>query len=173
VLHLGAFREGGLLRLLGEMDRHRHDLIPARDFGRDLVFEVVPGVTEALTREWPTVMRLPATGPDVAIDLPAGAALGGLRLHYGPSPQVPVAHVEIFRESESGPETLWSTPADWPAVTELVSGLLETPLDGTQTIVVDPPIPSLTGPLQLRLEGLDGETPQLTELEVLAAANPG
>jgi hypothetical protein len=173
VLHLGAFREGGLLRLLGEMDRHRHDLIPARDFGRDLVFEVVPGVTEALTRELPTVVRLPATGPDVAIDLPAGTALGGLRLHYGPSPQVPVAHVEIFRESESGPETLWATPSDWPAVTELVSGLLETPLDGTQTIVVDPPIPSLTGPLQLRLEGLDGETPQLTELEVLAAANPG
>ncbi|HJS73025.1 MAG TPA: hypothetical protein VJ921_01975, partial [Vicinamibacteria bacterium] len=153
VLHLGAFREGGLLRLLGEMNNHRADLIPARDFGRDLVFEVVPGVTDAAPKALTPVTRLPAPGPEMALDLPAGAVLGGLRLHYGPTPRVPVARVEIFRESESGSETLWSTPSDWPAVTELVSGLLETPRDGTQTIVVEPSNPSLTGRLQLRLYG--------------------
>jgi hypothetical protein len=174
VLHLGAFREGGLLRLFGEMDKHRADLIPARDFGRDLVFEVVPGEADVPRRAMATTFRLPASGPDIALDLPAGVTLEGLRLHYGPAPRVPAERLEIWRESESGPEILWSSPTDWPAVTELVSGLLETPLDGTQTIVVGEPSPNLSGRLRLRLHGLDGEPPELTEVEVLTAlANPG
>jgi hypothetical protein len=170
VLHLGAFREGGLLRLLGEMDEHRADLIPARDFGRDLVFEVVAGDGEAPPRALATTLRLPAPGPEVTLDLPAGVTLEGLRLHYGPAPRVPVERLEIWRESAGGrSEILWSSPLDWPALTELVSGLLETPRDGTQTIRVEPSHPALTGRLQLRLYGIDGERPELTGIEVLGS----
>ena len=117
------------------------------------------------------MLRLPASSPETAIDLPKGAVLGGLRLHYGPAPRVPAARVEILRESESGLDTLWSTPPDWPAVTELVSGLLETPRDGTQTLFVDPSNPSLTGRLRLRLHGLDGEAPEITGIDVLGGAS--
>ncbi len=173
VLHLGAFREGPLLRLLGEMDKHRADLIPVRDFGRDLVFEVVPRVSEIPARGMTAAIRLPAAGSEITIDLPGGVVLGGLRLHHGPAPRVPVERLEIRRESTSGPETLWSSPNDWPAVTELVSGLLETPRDGTQTIAVAPANPNLTGRLLLRIYGLDSQPPELTEIEVLSAAeNP-
>ncbi len=94
VLHLGAFREGPLLRLLGEMDKHRADLIPVRDFGRDLVFEVVQRVGEIPARGMTAVIRLPAAGSEITIDLPGGVVLGGLRLHHGPAPRVPVERLE-------------------------------------------------------------------------------
>jgi hypothetical protein len=171
VLHLGAFRDGALLRLLGEMDRHRADLIPVRDFGRDLVFEVVPGAAEPARRRWTSAVRLQHPDAEVALELPAGVAIGGLRFHYGPAPKVPVERVEILAESDDGLETLWTSPPDWPAVTELVSGLIETPRDGTQTMVVEfggrPP----TGRVRLRLHGLDSEPPDLTEIEVLGAVS--
>jgi hypothetical protein len=191
VLHLGAFREGALLRLLGGMEKHRSDLVPVRDFGRDLVFEVVPERDPSATRQAPELARVNAggsvpglfdlemtaavslPGPDstVALDLPDGAKLAGLRLHYGAAPRVPVERIEILRETESGVEIVWATESDWPALTELVSGLLETPRDGTQTIYLDSVGPPLTGRLQLRLYGLDSEPPELTEIEVLAAVS--
>jgi hypothetical protein len=187
VLHLGAFREGALLRLLGGMDQHRSDLVPVRDFGRDLVFEVVPERnpssrpgTMAVTRvnvsgSVPPLFDLDVNGtvtlpgPDAAIslDVPEGVTLAGLRLHYGASPRVPVERVEILRETDTGVETVWRTQPDWPALTELVSGLLETPRDGTQTLYLNSGEAPLSGKLLLRLYGVDSEPPELTEIEAL------
>jgi hypothetical protein len=180
VLHLGAFREGALLRLLGGMEKHRADLVPVRDFGRDLVFEVAPGAPDLIDlaglaglagHPRPTVVRISNPESVVAFDVPEGVAIGGLRLHYGAAPRVPVERIEIAGEKDGAYETLWSSPPDWPAMTELVSGLLATPRDGTQTLYVDSGAPPLSGRLQLRLYGLDSETPELTEIEVLAAAS--
>ncbi len=171
ILHLGAFRDGALFRLLGEMDRHRADLIPVRDFGRDLVFEVVPGIAEPARRGWTSAVRLQRPDAEVALDLPAGVAIGGLRFHYGPAPKVPVERVEILAESDDGLYAVWTSPPDWPAVTELVSGLIETPRDGTQTMEMDSMGSTLTGRIHLRLHGIDSEPPELTELEVLGAVS--
>ena len=187
VLHLGAFREGALLRLLGGMDQHRSDLVPVRDFGRDLVFEVVPERNPssrpgamALTRvnvsgsvpalfdlDVNGTVSLPGQDAAVSLDVPEGATLAGLRLHYGAMPRVPVERVEILRETDNGVETVWSTEPDWPALTELVSGLLETPRDGAQTLYLNSGEAPLSGKLLLRLYGVDSETPELTEIEAL------
>jgi hypothetical protein len=172
VLHLGAFREGALLRLLGGMEKHRADLVPVRDFGRDLVFEVVPGSAE-VDPEMNAVLRVPAPGPVIEIDVPESVSVGGLRFHHGAAPRVPIERVEILKEGGSGFEILWSSPPEWPALTELVSGLLATPRDGTQTLLLSSGNPSLSGRLQLRLYGLDSETPELTEIEVLSARPTG
>ncbi len=188
VLHLGAFREAALLRLLGGMDQHRSDLVPVRDFGRDLVFEVVPGANPPAIQRAPELTRLSVSGsvpalfdhnmktavslpgPEstVTLDLPVGATLAGLRLHYGAAPRVPVERAEIVRETDTGVEFLWATEPHWPALTELVSGLLETPRDGTQTIYVDSGDAPLSGRLQLRLYGVDSEPPELTEIDALS-----
>jgi hypothetical protein len=187
VLHLGAFREGALLRLLGGMDQHRADLVPVRDFGRDLVFEVVPERNPSsrprameqtrvnVSGSVPALFDLDVNGtvslpgPDAAIslDVPEGVTLAGLRLHYGASPRVPVERVEILRETDTGVETVWRTEPDWPALTELVSGLLETPRDGTQTLYLNSGEAPLSGKLLLRLYGVDSEPPELTEIEGL------
>jgi hypothetical protein len=192
VLHLGAFREGALLRLLGGMDQHRSDLVPVRDFGRDLVFEVVPERNPSATPRAPELTRanisgsIPALfdfdvngavslpGPDatVTLDVPMGASIAGLRFHYGAAPRVPVERVEILIETETGVETVWATDSDWPALTELVSGLLETPRDGTQMLYLDSAAP-LSGKLRLRLYGVDSEPPELTEIEALAGDSGG
>jgi hypothetical protein len=191
VLHLGAFREGALLRLLGGMDQHRSDLVPARDFGRDLVFEVVPGndlaavpraeltpmglsgsIPALFDLDVSTAVSLPGPEATVTLDVSQGATLAGLRLHYGAAPRVPVERAEVLKETETGFEIVWATEPDWPALTELVSGLLETPRDGTQTIYLDSAAP-LSGRLQLRLYGVDSEPPELTEIEALASVSGG
>jgi hypothetical protein len=82
-------------------------------------------------------------------------------------PRVPVERVEILRETDNGVETVWSTEPDWPALTELVSGLLETPRDGTQTLYLNSGEAPASGKLLLRLYGVDSETPELTEIEAL------
>ncbi len=191
VLHLGAFREGALLRLLGGVETHRSDLVPVRDFGRDLVFEVVPERNPSGTRQSSELTRVSVSGsvprlfdldvnavvslpgPDstVALNVPDGTKLAGVRLHYGAAPRVPVERVEILRETETGVESVWATESDWPALTELISGLLETPRDGTQTIYPDSGGPPLSGRLRIRLHGLDSEPPELTEIEVLTAVS--
>jgi hypothetical protein len=189
VLHLGAFREGQLLRLLGGMDRHRADLVPARDFGRDLVFEVVPeknrgakplpglapvnasgSILGLFDRDVKASVTLPETSSPIAIEIPEGTELAALELHYGAAPRVPVERVEILRETETGAETIWATEPGWPALTELVSGLLSSPRDGTQTIYFDSGGPPISGRILLRLDGLDSEPPELTEIELLAPA---
>ncbi len=169
VLHLGAFREGQLLRILGGMDEHRSALVPVRDFGRDLVFEVVPAPAEPVYSKMTTAFRVSNPDSLVELDVPPGISVGGLRFHYGAAPRVPVERVQIQRVTDQGIETLWSSPPDWPALTELVSGLLETPRDGTQTIYVeDPEAAALTGRIRIRLEGVDAEAPELTEIELLS-----
>jgi hypothetical protein len=173
VLHLGAFREGQLLHILSRMEKHRSVLVPVRDFGRDLVFEVIPDPAGPAGADLTSALRISDPSSVVALELPQGFSMGGLRLHYGPAPRVPVVRIEILREGEAGAETLWTTPPDWPALTELVLGLLETPRDGTQTIYLDPRSPPLSGRLQLRLYGLDSEPPELMEIEILGLANPG
>ncbi len=195
VLHLGAFREGALLRLLGGMEKHRSDLVPVRDFGRDLVFEVVPeqnpeaappppilarvnasgSVPGLFDRDTSTAVSLPGQDSTVVLELPAGARLAGLKLHYGAAPSVPVDRVEILRELDTGLEIVWTTKPNWPALTELISGLLENPRDGTQTIYLDPESALASGRLELRLYGLDSEPPALTEIELLAvtSSSPG
>jgi hypothetical protein len=145
VLHLGAFREGQLLRILGGMDEHRSDLVPVRDFGRDLVFEVVSAPAELGDRKMTAAVRVADPDSLVEVDVPPGITIGGLRFHHGAAPRVPVERIEIQRVTDQGTETLWTSPPNWPAVTELVSGLIETPRDGTQTIYLEDPAAALAG----------------------------
>jgi hypothetical protein len=171
------------------MDRHRADLVPARDFGRDLVFEVVPeknrgakplpglapvnasgSILGLFDRDVKASVTLPETSSPIAIEIPEGTELAALELHYGAAPRVPVERVEILRETETGAETIWATEPGWPALTELVSGLLSSPRDGTQTIYFDSGGPPISGRILLRLDGLDSEPPELTEIELLAPA---
>ncbi|MGH9333540.1 MAG: hypothetical protein ACRD21_07310, partial [Vicinamibacteria bacterium] len=190
ILHLGAFREGALLRLLSEITEHPA-LVPVRDFGRDLVFEVAPESSGATARslsrplarlhvesghpelfdgDLERSIRIEAPEKLVDIRTRPGSKPAGLRLHYGRAPRVPVERVEVVTDGPLGLQTLWASDPSWPAIAELVEGLLETPLDGTQTILIDSDsFPE--GPLKLRLRGVDGETPELTEIEVLGEAS--
>ena len=186
VLHLGAFRARALPRLLSGLEEHRAALLPIRDFGTQTVYEVVPGPGETGSR-WETLTRLPSSGseallfdgnvderpsgtsPELEIDveLAAFARVEGFRFHYGPVPRAPVSSVEVLIEDDDDHfRTHSTTPDNWPAVTELVSGLLETPLDGTQIAEVDPVD---TRRLRLRLRGIDGARPDITEIEVLGS----
>jgi hypothetical protein len=189
IIHMGAFREGQLLPLLAGLDRHRADIVPVWDFGKDVVYEVVPERSSLEGRlESPLVpMRvaagLPAAffdgdtrsplavsaGSSVSFTIPEGAALAGIELHYGRVPRVPVERIEILKETDRGMETVWTTPSAWPALTELVSGLLERPQDGIQTLSVDGSLAALEGKLELRLHGVDREPAELTEVRLLAA----
>jgi hypothetical protein len=105
----------------------------------------------------------------VSFTIPAGGKLAAIELHYGGVPRVPVERIEIRSETGRGMETVWTTPSEWPALTELVSGLLETPLDGIQTMAVDGNILLSPGRFELRLYGVDGEPAELTELRLLAS----
>lgn len=177
VLHLSAFRKPTLLRLLRTLPDHRDALLPVRDFGKELVFEVVSarGTAEVqTTRDWQTlVITEPHGRPEegrltVDMELPRGSRLRAIRLHYGSAPRVPVERVEILGESGGNdePESRFATPPDWPAVSDLVLGLLRTPQDGTQTVVVEDVSEHR---LRLRLHGLDGEQPELTNIELLGS----
>jgi hypothetical protein len=188
IVHLAAFREGALLRTLKGIEEHRGALVPVRDFGRDLLFEVAP------ESEVPSVgpplfpLRAPASDPRlsdsnltevvraegaehaVELDLNAGADARALRLHYGPVPRVPAERVELRFEQEGGAVTR-STPPSWPALTELVEGILANPRDGTQTFTFPPvPIAKATR-VRITIHGIDGEPPELTEIEVLGAGS--
>lgn len=196
VLHLGAFREGALLRALQGLQQQRSALVPARDFGRDLVFEVTPGAvlapalspglipltiatsgkeggfTDADARE--ATPREPERATiEVRVEVSGPAILEALRLHYGAVPRVPAESISVSvqraEDTGSGYSLYASTPPDWPAVTELVAGLLATPRDGTQTLVLPPLRVESTTRLAVRIRGLDGETPVLTEIEVLGS----
>ncbi|HXV62173.1 MAG TPA: hypothetical protein VEK15_15845 [Vicinamibacteria bacterium] len=178
VLHLPAFRRPTLLRILRTLPDHRDALLPVRDFGKELVFEVVSdGETTSVqaTTDWQTLVVIePHRGRgeegllSFDIELPRTSRLRAIRLHYGSAPRVPVERVEVLGDSggNEGPETRFATPPDWPAVSELVLGLLRTPQDGTQTVVVED---VWEHRLRLRLHGLDGEQPELTTIELLGS----
>jgi len=115
-------------------------------------------------------MRVSLPGPEatITLDVPPGAAVAGLRLHYGAAPRVPVERAEILKETETGLEIVWATEPDWPALTELVSGLLETrAMERRRSIWMPPPLYRETpaSPVRSRLR-----VPELTEIEALAAA---
>ncbi len=194
VLHLGAFRKARLLRTLRGLQEQRSALVPARDFGRDLVFEVAPDTAIApASSSGLTALKVEASDVDGAfVDGDTGepvvreaengtvevhlvvsgpASLEALRLHYGAVPRVPAESVSVAIERET--ETVFSpyasTPADWPAVTELVLGLLATPRDGTQTVALPPLAVQSRARLAIRIRGLDGEAPLLTEIEALGS----
>ena len=191
VLHLGAFRARALPRLLSGLEEHRATLLPIRDFGGQTVYEVVPALAESESH-WVTLTLLPSSGSgavlfdgnvdeplsgtspviEIELELAAFARVEGFRFHYGAVPRAPATGVEVLIEDESGNfSTHAKTPADWPAVTELVFGLLETPLDGTQLAKVGPVD---TQRLRVKLTGIDGKRPDVTEIEVLGSLiDPG
>jgi hypothetical protein len=186
LIHMGAFREGQLLPLLAGLDRHRADLVPAWDFGKDVVYEVVPERSSLARRpdeafvplivqgsvpaalfdgDTRSPVSLPvSSGPSFTI--PAGEKLAAIELHYGRVPRVPVERIEILNETG---QTAWTTPSVWPALTELVSGLLANPRDGIQTVAVEGSIQLGQGKLELRFQGVGGEPAELTELRLLAS----
>ncbi len=186
ILHLGAFRASALPRLLSGLEDSHAALLPVRDFGNQTVYEVVPGPNPEGGAGFDTLTPLPISSPstvlvDGSIDQPVGGSepvlevefqlsrvsrIEGLRLHYGPVPRTPVASAELLVDGGEGSRTRSATPSDWPAVAELVAGLLETPLDGTQTIRLDP---VETQFFRLRLRGIDGRPPDVTEIEVLGS----
>jgi len=190
VLHLGAFRKPALLRLLSGIETQREALLPVRDFGTDIVFEVVPNATRSkLSAEAAAALvSVPVSGSiaalfdrvtaepfeaketilELEVELEELTEVAGLRFHYGPVPRTPVVAFELFFDDANAvsgrPGTRGAEPPDWPAVAALIEGLIETPLNGTQTISLDP---FETTRLRLKLRGVDGRPPALSEIEVL------
>ncbi|MFQ5789149.1 MAG: hypothetical protein ACE5JI_01610 [Acidobacteriota bacterium] len=190
VLHLGAFRDRARLRLLVGMERYREHFLPVRDFGRALVYEVVatePRVPPPGSGEHPVAVHAGAMATalvdgitDVPWQPPPGRAecelalgsprlISGLRIHYGPRPRVPVDQLEILLpDGEHGWKPQYRTPPHWPALTELVLGLLANPRDGTQTVHFHP---VKAARLLLRFHGFEAP-PQITEIELLESPIP-
>jgi hypothetical protein len=188
IVHLAAFREGALLRTLKGIEEHRSALVPVRDFGRDLVFEVAPEASAPSVG--PPLLPLRASGSEprlfdsnltdvvraegaehaVELELADGAEMSALRLHYGPTPRVPAERIDLRLEQENG-GVARSTPPSWPALAELVEGLVENPSDGSQTFMFPPVSIGPGARARVTIHGIDGEPPELTEIEVLGAAS--
>ena len=186
ILHLGAYRDRALIRLLNRLERHRADLLKIRDFGRDMVVEVIPPKTELVPP--PTHKILATIGPptpvipdpdepvaEFVLSLESAQRVTGVRLHYGRVPLSPVTRVELqlpvaVEDIESWEEA-WISPENWPALTELVLGLLEHPRHGSQNVefrTLDSPASLdefVTDRLRLRLTGYDGP-PDVTGIEL-------
>jgi len=187
VVHLGAFRARALPRLLTGLKEATDALLPVRDFGSQVVYEVLPdpdSTPTSMDARTQTALRIiPSESSEalfdgatdaalagngdvveVAISLEAKATVTGVRLHYGAVPRAPVDKLEfIVDEGGNGPRVVRSTPDGWPAVTALVSGLLDNPLDGTQDIHFEP-VEATS--FVLRLRGIDGHRADVTELVV-------
>ncbi len=188
ILHLGAYRDRALIRLLNRLERHRAELLKIRDFGRDMVVEVIPPKTELVPPPTPKVLAtigpptrvIPDPDEPVAefvLSLESAQRVTGVRLHYGRVPlspvtrvelQLPVAVEDVGGDIESWEET-WISPENWPALTELVLGLLEHPRHGSQNVEFRTPDSFgefVTDRFRLRLTGYDGP-PDVTRIEVL------
>ena len=101
----------------------------------------------------------------IDIDLPVARKIEILQLHYGANPRTPVSKIEILVENDQNElQIIWETPDYWPGIASLVTGLLNTPLDGTQTIEIHP---MYTKRFKLRLKGIDGLLPDPTLLRIL------
>ena len=193
VLHLGAYRDQALIRLLNGLESHRAELLKIRDFGRDMVVEVIPPKNEA-SPPHPQVV-LPTIGEpsrkiperessveEVIISLESPSQVTGIRLTYGRIPQSPVTRVELLlparpgdsADDDDGWEEAWISPPDWPALTELILGLLEHPAQGSQTLSFQVPESFqtfTTDTVKLRLTGYQGP-PDVAAIEILGADDP-
>ena len=198
VLHLGAYRPPALIRMLNGLETHRAELLKIRDFGRDLVLEVIPSRAQG-PPPLPQIV-LPMLGePTRLVPLPEDAIVEtvisftsprrvtGVRLLYGRIPLSPATRVELLLpapvstgsttpsgEAEEEWEVVWSSPAEWPALTELISGLLEHPDHGSQTLTFrasDSFETFTTDTIKLRLTGYDG-APDVTTIQILGADDP-
>jgi len=188
ILHLGAYRAPALIRLLNGLETHRAELLKIRDFDRDLVLEVVPSRAPGRPPLPQTV--LPTLGePTRLVPLPEDAVVEtvisfssprrvtGVRLLYGRTPVTPVTRVELLLPAGIGDEeweVAWTSPGEWPALTELVLGLIEHPDHGSQTLTFetsDSFQTFTTDTIKLRLTGYDG-APDVTTIEILGADDP-
>jgi hypothetical protein len=189
ILHLGAYRAPALIRLLNGLETHRAELLKIRDFDRDLVLEVVP--TRASGRPplpqtvLPTVGGATALVPlpgdsvvETVVSFSAPQRVTGLRLTYGPTPVSPVTRAELLLPAGSDDEAwevAWTSPGEWPALTELVLGLIEHPDHGSQTLTFDTSDSFqtfTTDTIKLRLTGYEGAPDATTTIEILGADDP-
>jgi hypothetical protein len=187
IVHLDAYTPPDLFRLLNGLARQRHALLPIRDFGTELVFELrkenateehSPDPPRAVTK-LATVQATPERDsndpPSRALDtqfeirLASTSRVSGLRILYGPNPRIVAERIELYVvEGDGAPRLAWATPPDWPALTELITNLLDNPLEGAQVLRIDPM--ELTR-FQLRLESSGGR-PGVSVIEVLGPSSP-
>jgi hypothetical protein len=186
VLHLGAYRDRALIRLLNGLERHRAELLKIRDFGRDMVVEVIPTKSERpppLPQEILSTIGQPGRKipnpeepiEEIVITLESPKRVTGIRLHYGRIPLSPVTRTALLLPDvdmgDDGWEEAWASPPDWPALTELVLGLLEHPDYGSQTLSFrgsESFETFTTDTVKLLLTGYDGP-PDVTAIELLGA----
>jgi hypothetical protein len=187
IVHLDSYTPPDLLHLLNGLARHRYALLPIRDFGTELVFELRQEATTALHSPEPThaVTKLatvhaaperpdkeplsPTLDSRFEIHLTSMSQVSGLRILYGPNPRTVAERIELYAiEGDGVPKRIRTTPPDWPALTELITGLLDNPLDGAQELRFDPI--ELTR-FRLRLESSEGR-PSVSAIEVLGSSNP-
>jgi hypothetical protein len=186
ILHLGAYRPPALIRLLNGLESHRADLLKIRDFGRDLVLEVVPSRAQGRPPRPQTVLPTLPTPlvalpedrvAETVIAFPAPHRITGLRLLYGRTPLSPVTRAELLLPEGTDDEeweVAWTSPDEWPALTDLIVGLVEHPDHGSQTLTFETSDAFETftaGTIKLRLTGYDG-APDVTAIEVLGADDP-
>ncbi len=202
VLHLGAYRPPALIRMLNGLETHRAELLKIRDFGRDLVLEVIPSRTQG-PPPLPRTVLTTLGEPTRLVPLPEDAIVEtvvsftsphrvtGVRLLYGRIPLSPATRVELLLplrpvsvgsatpagEADEEWEVVWTSPTEWPALTELISGLLEHPDHGSQSLNFEAFEASdsfetfTTDTIKLRLTGYDG-APDVTAIEILGANDP-
>jgi hypothetical protein len=187
IIHLESYAPRDLLRLLNGLAQNRHALLPMRDFGNTLVFGLTPkevphpppnGSGRAIVSlassseivDQDSLRRQPhASEAEFEIRLDSKSRVSGLRLHYGPHPRTPAERVQLRvlgNDAVRGP--VWVTPPDWPALTELITGILDNPRDATQVVRFDP---IEAERFQIRLVG-SGAPPVISEIEVLGSPSP-
>ncbi len=179
ILHLKAFRPRALSRILKGLEEYASTIRPIRNFGDQLVYEVVqtPNLKSKKKSTKVTSKTLVLSQKiikkenplsekylTIDIDLPVARKIEIFQLHYGANPRTPVSKIEILVENDQNElQIIWETPDYWPGIASLVTGLLNTPLDGTQTIEIDP---LYTKRFKLRLKGIDGLLPDPTLLGI-------
>ena len=178
VVHMDAYPPRELVRLLNRLALNRSRLLPIRDFGNDLVYEVVSRASIPLT-SFDSEMVLDSVPPrdlegsnletHIEIQWVKTSTVSGLRIHYGPHPQNPATHIEIsIPDRQKEWRRVWTSPPEWPARAQLVLTLIEDPRDGVQSVSFEP---TETRHFQIRLRGLESK-PQFTELELLGFSDP-
>jgi hypothetical protein len=183
VVHLESYTSTELLRLLNDLTSYRHDLLPIRDFGTELVFEIrrdevthqAPSdPTGSPTKLAAIAEQDSADGQSRAHDtrfdvrLSSMSRVSGLRMLYGSTPPLPAKRIELRYRNEKGVPVKWQTAPDWPALTELITSLLDDPREGAQTLRFDP---IEMERFQVILESSDGR-PDVRAIEVLGSTDP-